>query len=147
MPTFLHMISLLLLWVNLSCAHFLGAAAAGKLLQSCLTLCNPIDSNPPAPHHPPRSLGFSEQEHWSGLPFPSPIHQSEKWKLSCSVVSDSSQHHGLQPTRPLHPWDFLLHSCLLSCILANLFFFLGLNFLFLWMVSISKQTDCKITCH
>ena len=23
-------------------------------------------------------LGFSRQEHWSGLPFPSPMHQSEK---------------------------------------------------------------------
>jgi len=36
------------------------------------------------------SLGFSRQEHWSGLPFPSPMHESEKWKWSCSVVSDSS---------------------------------------------------------
>ena len=26
----------------------------------------------------PPSLGFSRQEHWSGLPFPSPIHESEK---------------------------------------------------------------------
>ena len=23
------------------------------------------------------SLGFSRQEHWSGLPFPSPMHKSE----------------------------------------------------------------------
>ena len=36
------------------------------------------------------SLGFSRQEHWSGLPFPSPRHESEKWKWSHSVVSDSS---------------------------------------------------------
>ena len=35
------------------------------------------------------SLGFSRQEHWSGLPFPSPVHESEKWKGSHSVVSDS----------------------------------------------------------
>ena len=33
------------------------------------------------------SLGFSRQEHWSGLPFPSPIHESEKWKWSHSVVA------------------------------------------------------------
>ena len=26
------------------------------------------------------SLGFSRQEHWSGLPFPSPVHENEKWK-------------------------------------------------------------------
>ena len=31
-----------------------------------------------AAHQPPPSLGFSRQEHWSGLPFPSPMHESEK---------------------------------------------------------------------
>ena len=31
-----------------------------------------------AAHQPPLSLGFSRQEHWSGLPFPSPMHESEK---------------------------------------------------------------------
>ena len=35
------------------------------------------------------SMGFSRQEHWSGLPFPSPMHESGKWKWSRSVVSDS----------------------------------------------------------
>ena len=39
------------------------------LLQSCPTLCNPTDGSPLAP--PP--LGFSRQEHWSGLPFPSEV--------------------------------------------------------------------------
>ena len=34
------------------------------------------------------------------------MHESEKWKWSRSVVSDSSQPHGLQPTRLLCPWDF-----------------------------------------
>ena len=43
-----------------------------------------------ATHQAPPSLGFSRQEHWSGLPFPSPVHQSEKWKWSCSVVSTLS---------------------------------------------------------
>ena len=31
-----------------------------------------------AAHQAPSSLGFSRQEHWSGLPFPSPMHESEK---------------------------------------------------------------------
>ena len=31
-----------------------------------------------AAHQAPLSLGFSRQEHWSGLPFPSPTHESEK---------------------------------------------------------------------
>ena len=60
--------------------------AAAALLQSCLTLCDPIDSSQPGF----LSLGFSRQEHWSGLPFPFLMHESEKWKWSCSVVSDSS---------------------------------------------------------
>ena len=59
-----------------------------------------------AAHQAPPSLGFPRQEHWSGLPFPSPMHESEEWKWSRSVMSDSSRPHGLQPTRLLHPWDF-----------------------------------------
>ena len=31
-----------------------------------------------AAHQAAPSLGFSRQEHWSGLPFPSPMHESEK---------------------------------------------------------------------
>ena len=31
-----------------------------------------------AAHQAPLSLGSSRQEHWSGLPFPSPMHESEK---------------------------------------------------------------------
>ena len=57
--------------------HYLqsvAAVAAAKSLQSCPTLCNPIDGSPPgAP-----ILGLSRQEHGSGLPFPSPMHESEK---------------------------------------------------------------------
>ena len=41
-----------------------------------------------ASHQAPPSLGFPRQEHWSGLPVPSPMHESEKWKWSRSVVSD-----------------------------------------------------------
>ena len=31
-----------------------------------------------AVHQASPSLGFSRQEHWSGLPFPSPMHESDK---------------------------------------------------------------------
>ena len=31
-----------------------------------------------ATHEAPPSLGFSRQEHWSGLPSPSPMHETEK---------------------------------------------------------------------
>ena len=50
-----------------------AAAAATKLLQLCLTLCNPIDGSPPASPIP----GILQEEHWSGLLFPSPMHESE----------------------------------------------------------------------
>ena len=44
-----------------------------------------------AAHQAPPSLGFSRQEHWSGLPFPSPVHESEKRKWShqsCLTLRD-----------------------------------------------------------
>ncbi|XP_070650603.1 centlein isoform X4 [Bos indicus] len=40
-----------------------------EVAQSCPTLCNPMDSSL---HQAPPSMGFSRQEYWSGLPFPSP---------------------------------------------------------------------------
>ena len=39
-----------------------------EVTQSFPTLCNPMDCSLPAPP----SMGFSRQEYWSGLPFPSP---------------------------------------------------------------------------
>ena len=102
----------------------INAATAAKSLQSCPTLCDPIDGSPPgspvpgilqarilewvhishesekwkwsrsvfatpwtAAYQAPPSMGFSRQEHWSGLPLPSPIGD-----VSCDhlvmVVSD-----------------------------------------------------------
>ena len=68
-----------------------------------------------AAHQAPPSLGFSRQEHWSGLPFSSPMHESEQSKCSRSIVSSSSRPHGLQPTRLLHPWDFPGKSTGVAC--------------------------------
>ena len=79
----------------------LSPAAAAKSLQSCPTLCDPIDGSPPGSPVP----GTLQARTLSGLWFPSPVHESEKWKGSRSVMSDSSWPHGLQPTRLLHPWD------------------------------------------
>ena len=91
--------------------HPKSAAAASKSL-SCVRLCTTPQT---AAHQAPPSLGFSRQEHWSRLPFPSPMHESEKWKGSHSVVSDSSWPHGLQPARLLHPWDFPGKSTRVGC--------------------------------
>ena len=55
------------------------------LLLSCFS-CVQLWATPlTAVHQAPPSLGFSRQEHWSGLPFPSPMHESEKWKWIRSV--------------------------------------------------------------
>ena len=66
------------------------------LLLSCFSRVRLCATPQTAAHQAPPSLGFSRQEHWSGLPFPSPMHESEKSKWSRSVVSDSSRAHGLQ---------------------------------------------------
>ena len=68
--TYVGMEFLKVLLINVPAA----AAAAAKSLQSCPTLCDPIDGSPPGSPVP----GISRQEHWSGLPFPSPVHESEK---------------------------------------------------------------------
>ena len=44
-----------------------------------------------AAHQAPPSLGFSRQEHGSGLPFPSPMHESEKWKWKVKSESEVAQ--------------------------------------------------------
>ena len=106
-------------------------AAAAKLLQSCPTLCDPIDGSPAGSP----SLGFSRQERWSGLPFPSSMHESKKWKWSRSVMSDPQRPHGLQPTRLLRPWDFPGKStgvgchCLLRLPWINVL----ISFVYLWI--------------
>ena len=69
---------------SLSLTHTATAAAA-KSVQSCPTLCDPTDGSDQAP----QSLGFSRQEHWSGLPFPSPVHEREsEVSQSCPTLSD-----------------------------------------------------------
>ena len=58
-----------------------------------------------AAHQAPPSLGFSRQEHWSGMPFPSPMQKSEsEVAQSCPTLSDpmdcslpGSSIHGIFP--------------------------------------------------
>ena len=90
--------------------HFFPVAAA-RSLQSCLTLCDPIDGSPPGSP----SLGFSRQEHWSGLPFPSLMCESEVGQ-SCLTRSDpmdrslpGSSVHGIFQARGLE-WGAIVFS-------------------------------------
>ena len=47
-------------------------------LLSCFSRFRLCATPETAAHQAPPSLGFSRQEHWSGLPFPSPMRESEK---------------------------------------------------------------------
>ena len=70
-----------------------------------------------AAHQAPPSLGFSRQEHWSGLPFPSPMHESESEDAqSCPTPSDpmdcslpGSSIHGIFQARVLE-WGAIAFS-------------------------------------
>ena len=72
-----------------------------------------------AAHQAPPSLGFSRQQHWRGLPFPSPMHESEKWSevaQSCLTLSDpmdcsppGSSIHGIFQARVLE-WGAIAFS-------------------------------------
>ena len=75
----------------------LKQTAAAASLQSCPTLCNPIDGSPPGSPVP-------------GIPFPSPMHESEVAQL-CLTLSDpkdcslpGSSIHGIFQARVLE-WD------------------------------------------
>ena len=48
------------------------------LLLSCFSRVRLCATPEMAAHQAPPSLGFSRQEHWSGWPFPSPMHESKK---------------------------------------------------------------------
>ena len=68
-------------------------------------------------HQAPPSLGFSRQEYWTGLPFPSPMHESEVAQL-CLTLSDpmdrsfpGSSIHGIFQARVLK-WGAIAFSTL-----------------------------------
>jgi len=48
-----------------------------------------------AAHQAPPSLGFSRQEHWSGLPFPSPMYRGLNKKL-VYLIGKSKTHRAGQ---------------------------------------------------
>ena len=84
-----------------------ATAAAAVLLQSCLTLCDPIDGSPPG--SPVPGILQARTLDWVAISFSNAWKwkvKTEKWKWSRSFVSDSSWPHGLRPTRLLRPWNF-----------------------------------------
>ena len=49
--------------------HYPAGEWVSEVAQSCPTLCDPMDCTT---YQAPPSMGFSRQEYWIGLPFPSP---------------------------------------------------------------------------
>ena len=78
------------------------ATAAAKSLQSCPTLCDPIDGSPPGSPVP----GILQARTLESVT----ISFSNAWKWKVKVKSLSGARllatHGLQPTRLLRPWEF-----------------------------------------
>ena len=71
--------------------------------------------------------------------------ESEKWKWSRSVVSDSWRPHGLQPTRLLHPWDFPGKSTGVGC--HCLLHMYPLGFLIDYLLQISRHFHLTYVLH
>ena len=163
--------------------HYVAAAAA-KSLQSCPTLCDPIEGNPPgspvhgilrarrlvwvavsfsnawkwkmkatslsrvrlfatpwtAAHPAPPSMGFSRQEHWSGVPLPSPLHYVTLHKLYYKMKLDLQ--HAINYTNKVCTcgWGESWRKLLLyqwGCPMSPAFFF-SVTSVILWRSGIGK---------
>ena len=87
------------------------AAAAAKSHQSCPTLCDSRDGSPPGSTVP--GILQARTLEWVAISFSN----AGKWKVKVKSLSrvQLQRPHGLQPTRLLHPWDFLGKSTGLGC--------------------------------
>ena len=86
----------LLFWFLLSPLLWVGA----QTLQSCLTLCDPVDHT----HQAPLSMGFPRQEYGSGLPFPPPgifLTQGLNPRLVCLLHWEVGSSPLVPPGKPL----------------------------------------------
>ena len=92
------------------CICMYAAAAAAKLLQSCPTLCDPIDGSPPGPSLP--GILQARTLEWVAISFSN----AWKWKVKVKSLSRvSSRPHGLQPTPVLFPGKFCGRRSLVGC--------------------------------
>ena len=80
-----------------------ASAAAAKSLQSCPTLCDPIDGSLPGSPRPWDSPGKNTGVGCHFLLQCMKVKSESEVTQSCPTLSDPP--HGLQPTRLLRPWD------------------------------------------
>ena len=103
----------------------ISAAAAAKSLQSCLTLCDPIDGSPPGSAVP--GILQARTLEWVAISFSN----AWKWKVKVKLLSrvqlsdpmdcslPGSSIHGIFQARILE-WGAIAFSALLPCFLLNL---------------------------
>ena len=94
--------------LTVSFSSLAAAAAAAKSLQSCPTLCDPIDGSPPG--SPVPGILQARTLEWVAISFSN----AWKWKGKAKSLSHVRLFSTLwtAPTRLLHPWDFQLKVCL-----------------------------------
>ena len=84
------------------CSQVTWHSGGGLLTKSCLTLMTPWTVACQAT----LSMGFSRQEYWSGLPFPSPSHGiwRQNWGF-CLLIMPPGDHALIQSQRiPQRAW-------------------------------------------
>ena len=64
--------------LDLCCSQGPASRRRSVMRRCCCCSVASVVSDSVRPHQAPPSLGFSRQEHWSGLPFPPAMHESEK---------------------------------------------------------------------
>ena len=110
-------------WTWVSCTagrHFIiWTTREALLLLSSFSRVQLCATPETAAHQAPQSLGFSRQEHWSGLPFPSPMHEvksESEVAQSCPTLRDpmncslpGSSVHGIFQARVLE-WGAITFS-------------------------------------
>ena len=111
------------------------------LLLSCFSHVRLCVTPQVAAHQALLSLGFSRQEHWSRLPFPSPMHESEsEVPQSCPTFRDpmdcslpGSSIHGILQVRILE-WVAIAFSgtCIRLLLVQQVFCVFSLFFLILF---------------
>ena len=120
------------------------------LLLSCFSRVRPCATPQTAAHQAPPPLGFSRQEHWSGVPFPSLMRESEVAQ-SCPTLSDpmdcslpGSSVHGIFQARALEwgaiafSWERCRHHRKVS------FFYCKLSQLMIILNCDCQRTNCSL---
>jgi len=79
--------------------QYMNVKSESEVAQLCRTLSDPIDCSPPGSS----SMGFSRQEHWSGVPLPSPL-----YNLILMIAQGAQGHISLQCSPPFPTFLCLL---------------------------------------